>query len=157
MPKKPESKLWKALRDGTAGLGVHWVRMESWASPGVPDVNGCLNGNDFWVELKVLTTKSDKKFPKWRPHQIVWQTSRTRVGGCVWNLVHHPSSGCLLFLDGTYLAQRLMDGDPVYDDRMDWPMDKDGWAEVLRRLTKSDDERRRETRAEIIRRQSVTS
>ena len=30
--KKPESKFWKALRDGTKSLGVHWTRMESWAS-----------------------------------------------------------------------------------------------------------------------------
>ena len=137
--KKPESKFWKALRDGTKSLGVHWTRMESWASPGVPDVNGCLNGKDFWVELKVLTTKSDKKFPQWRPHQIAWQTSRTSVGGCLWNLVHHPSSGQLLFLDGRHLSQRLMDGDPVYDDRMEWPMDRDGWARVLGRLMRSDD------------------
>ena len=139
MAKNPESKLWKALRDGTRPLGVHWTRMESWASPGVPDVNGCLNGKDFWVELKILTTKSDKKFPKWRPHQIAWQTSRTSVGGCVWNLVHHPSSGQLLFMDGRNLSKRLMDGEPLYDDRMEWPMDGDGWARVLRRLMMSDD------------------
>jgi len=138
--KKPESKLWNKLREGTAPTGVHWTRVESWASPGVPDLNGCLNGHDFWVELKVLATKSDKKFPKWRPHQIAWQTSRTRVGGCVWNLVHHPSSSRLLFMDGTHLAQRLMeDGPAVYDGWMDWPMDHDGWAEVLRRLMMKDD------------------
>ena len=136
MPKKPESKLWKALRDGTAGLGVHWVRMESWASPGVPDVNGCLNGNDFWVELKVLTTKSDKKFPKWRPHQIAWQTSRSSVGGCVWNLVHHLSSGRLYFLSGLNLAKRLMDGDEGnYDGWVEMPIDYDGWRKVLGQLT----------------------
>jgi hypothetical protein len=54
-------------------------------------------------------------------------------------LVHHPSSGQLLFLDGRHLSQRLMDGDPVYDDRMEWPMDCDGWARVLGRLMRSDD------------------
>ena len=139
MSQNPETKLWSALRDGTMAMDVHWTRVEAWSLPGVPDVNGCLDGIDFWVELKVLTTKSDKKFPKWRPHQIAWQTSRSSVGGCVWNLVHHPSSGQLLFLDGRHLSQRLMDGDPVYDDRMEWPMDRDGWARVLGRLMKSDD------------------
>jgi len=114
--------------------------MESWASPGVPDLNGCLNGKDFWVELKILTTKSDKKFPKWRPHQIAWQTSRTGVGGCVWNLVHHPSSRTLLFMDGKNLAKRLIENDPTWDGWMDWPRDKDGWTEVLDRLMKTDEE-----------------
>ena len=135
MSQNPETKLWSALRDGTMAMDVHWTRVEAWSLPGVPDVNGCLDGIDFWVELKVLTTKSDKKFPKWRPHQIAWQTSRTSVGGCVWNLVHHPSSSSLLFMDGKHLSQRLMDDDPVWDGRMEMPIDHDGWAKVLRRLT----------------------
>ena len=135
MQKKPESKLWKAIRDGTRQLPVHWTRVESWATPGVPDLNGCYKGIDFWVERKGLTTKSDKKFPQYRPHQIAWQTKRTQVGGLVWNLVHHPSSSSLLFMDGKHLSQRLMDDDPVWDGRMEMPIDHDGWAEVLRRLT----------------------
>jgi hypothetical protein len=54
-------------------------------------------------------------------------------------VVHHPSSGQLLFMDGRNLSKRLMDGEPLYDDRMEWPMDGDGWARVLRRLMMSDD------------------
>ena len=139
MAKNPESKLWKALRDGTRPLGVHWTRMESWASPGVPDVNGCLNGKDFWVELKILATKSDKKFPKWRPHQIAWQTSRTSVGGCVWNLVHHPSSGSLLIIDGKYLGQRLMDRDFKYDGRRPINMDQGTWQVLFSQMFSGED------------------
>ena len=58
MAKNPESKLWKALRDGTRPLGVHWTRMESWASPGVPDLFGVYKGESFWVELKLHKLKS---------------------------------------------------------------------------------------------------
>ena len=136
MSQNPETKLWSALRDGTMAMDVHWTRVEAWSLPGVPDVNGCLDGIDFWVELKVLTTKSDKKFPKWRPHQIAWQTSRSSVGGCVWNLVHHLSSGRLYFLSGLNLAKRLMDGDEGnYDGWVDMPTDYDGWRKVLGQLT----------------------
>ena len=30
---KPESTLWKNLREGTKDLGVFWTRLESWSSP----------------------------------------------------------------------------------------------------------------------------
>lgn len=136
MSTKPETDLWHKLRDGTSQTGVHWTRVEAWSLPGVPDVNGCLDGVDFWVELKVLTTKSDKKFPKWRPHQIAWQTSRTSVGGLVWNLVHHLSSNRLYFIRGDNLAKRLMDGDEGnYDGWIDMPTDYDGWSRVLGQLS----------------------
>jgi hypothetical protein len=136
MSTKPETDLWHSIRDGTACFDVHWTRVEAWSLPGVPDLNGCMQGLDFWVELKVLTTKSDKKYPKWRPHQIAWQSSRTSVGGVVWNLVHHLSSHRLLFLDGRNLAKRLMEGDEgVYDGWMDYPMDYDGWRAVLEQVT----------------------
>jgi len=42
-------------------------------------------------------------------------------------------------MDGRNLAKRLMDGDPTYDHRMEWPMDKDGWAKVVERLMTNDD------------------
>ena len=136
MSTKPETDLWRTIRDGTANFDVHWTRVEAWSLPGVPDLNGCMQGIDFWVELKVLTTKSDKKFPKWRPHQVAWQTSRTSVGGLVWNLVHHLSSNRLLFIRGDNLAKRLMDGDEGnYDGWIDMPNDYDGWKQVLEQLT----------------------
>lgn len=136
MSTKPETDLWRTIRDGTANFDVHWTRVEAWSLPGVPDLNGCMQGMDFWVELKVLTTKSDKKFPKWRPHQVAWQTSRTSVGGLVWNLVHHLSSNRLLFIRGDNLAKRLMDGDEGnYDGWIDMPNDYDGWKQVLEQLT----------------------
>ena len=31
--------MWHKLRDGTKDLGVFWTRLESWASPGVPDLH----------------------------------------------------------------------------------------------------------------------
>jgi hypothetical protein len=51
MPK--ESLLWKQLRVNSTG--IHWQRIESGATAsGIPDVNGCFEGREIWVELKVV-------------------------------------------------------------------------------------------------------
>ena len=103
MSSKPESQLWYKLRDGTKDLGVFWTRLESWASPGVPDLHGIVNDHPFWLELKVHRLKSLKSITL-RPHQIAWQTRYSMNGGSVYNLVHHPSSSTL----NIYGGQRAM-------------------------------------------------
>ena len=60
--KKPESKLWHLLRDGTRGK-VHWTRVESWSVPGVPDLNGYGKG-DLLVHVNVWTPKTLNKEQK---------------------------------------------------------------------------------------------
>ena len=71
---KKESDLWKLLKKNTPE--ITWTRVESWASPGVPD---CIGYHDscglFMVELKLART------PKvvFSPHQILWhQTHQKR-------------------------------------------------------------------------------
>ena len=91
MAAKPESRLWSQLRDGTKELGVFWTRLESWSSPGVPDLHGIKDGCAFWLELKVHKLKSLKNI-QLRPHQIAWQIRYSGYSGNVWNLVSHPSS-----------------------------------------------------------------
>lgn len=82
----------------------HWVTIESgFVSRGVPDLNGCTNGHDFWVECK--KTKS------WtvvvRPEQIAWIEKRIRYGGKVFiavrrqNITKQNSADELWLLDGT--------------------------------------------------------
>lgn len=44
---------------------------------GVPDVNGCFKGEEFWVELKVTSTNRVGL----RPEQVAWHLIRTRAGG----------------------------------------------------------------------------
>jgi len=64
--KTQEKNLWYWLRDGTRG--DPWLRMdriENRVSSGMPDVAGCTNGREFWIELKTCarpkrpTTKLD--------------------------------------------------------------------------------------------------
>jgi hypothetical protein len=96
---KPESQLWSKFKEGTLGLGVYWTRLETWATPGIPDVHGIKEGKSFWVELKVSKLKSLNKVDL-RPHQIAWQTRYSSHGGSVWNLVAQPSSRLLKLFRG---------------------------------------------------------
>lgn len=130
---KTETKLWQILKKNTEHF-VHWTRIESRSSFGVPDLNGCLDGREFWIELKIITTKTDNSYPRWSPLQIAWQTKRTRIGGLVWNLASHPSSGSLYLLDGRNLAERLMDGQIKYDHKESLPTTDDGWRALLDRV-----------------------
>jgi len=94
MSPKPESRLWKALRDGVTG--IHWVRIESWTSPGVPDVNGCGDFGEFWIELKV--TKSNRIALS--PHQISWHLTRARYSGRSYILAREVSKEPLFLFSG---------------------------------------------------------
>ena len=49
------------------------TRLESWATPGVPDVLCCAEDGSFsFMELKVMHGKSKKVALS--PHQVAWQT-----------------------------------------------------------------------------------
>ena len=74
MPK--ESLRWKQLRDNLPK--VHWQRIETGITgAGVPDVNGCLDGKEVWVELKRVKGRQIGL----RPMQIAWLATRTKYGG----------------------------------------------------------------------------
>ena len=102
MPPTPESRLWKNLRQNTVGYPIHWTRLESWSTPGVPDVHGMWEGKSFWIELKIDRNKKVRPNLKklLRPHQISWQTSYSKHGGKVFNLVHRPTPSLLDLYQG---------------------------------------------------------
>ena len=99
MSAKPESKLWKTLRDGVTD--VHWTRIESWSSPGVPDVNCCASFGEFWIELKV--TKSNRILLS--PHQIAWHTLRSRHGGRSYSLTREAVKDPVFLFSGRFAKQ----------------------------------------------------
>ena len=98
MAIKAETQLWKKLQKATKDY-VHWMRIESWALPGIPDLHGIINGKTFWVELKVHRLKSLNSL-RLSPHQINWQVQYSGHGGVVWNLVSHPSSSTINLFSG---------------------------------------------------------
>ena len=70
---KKESDLWKLLKKNTPE--IRWTRLESWASPGVPDVIGYHDSCGlFMVELKLA------RGPRvvFSPHQILWHQTHTK-------------------------------------------------------------------------------
>ena len=57
----------------------HLIRVESNTINGIPDINGCWSGKEFWIELK-----SDKVgYPKLSKWQISWINKRIKHGGIV--------------------------------------------------------------------------
>ena len=60
---------------------VHWQAIESWETGiGIPDLNGCVDGVEFWIELKQATANAVKI----SPGQIAWIERRVRAGGNVY-------------------------------------------------------------------------
>lgn len=62
---------------------IHWQRVESGTSRGIPDMNYCVDGAEGWIELKwTLGWTVDL-----RPEQVAWLMRRSRSGGRVHILV----------------------------------------------------------------------
>jgi hypothetical protein len=67
---------------------AHWQPIETWSTgQGVPDLNGCLDGIEFWIELKLTTAYAVSI----RPHQIAWAERRLRAGGRVFLAVRRKA------------------------------------------------------------------
>ncbi len=68
------------------------TRIENSIGASLPDVEGCLDGHQFWVELKVAkrpvrpTTPVRTQEPV-KQGQIDWLTTRWNAGGNAWLLV----------------------------------------------------------------------
>jgi len=69
---------------------IHWQRVETWSTGfGVPDLNGCGNGVEFWIECK----QTDGCKINLRPEQIAWAMRRMRAGGRVYIAVRRKHAG----------------------------------------------------------------
>lgn len=83
-----ESALWgrcvratKVLRE--ANHRVDLQRVENCAVSGHPDVEGCIDGNQVWIELKscMRPARPDTPIrPKTRPSQNIWHRERSAAG-----------------------------------------------------------------------------
>ena len=102
MPK--EAQLWKLLRDNVPS--VHWQRIETgMTGAGVPDVNGCAKGKEFWVELKEI--HSGNKITL-RPMQISWLAKRASFGGQVFVMARKNDEIKLYHIDSLTGIQDLV-------------------------------------------------
>jgi len=90
----PEQNFWRQVKDHLPG---DTQRIENVAGAGTPDVNGCADGHEYWVELKVNRNKKpiDQSMPNTKDgvmglleqSQYPWHNRRVRNGGKVFVLV----------------------------------------------------------------------
>jgi hypothetical protein len=83
-----ESALWKRCLTGAKavrhqGHKLDMQRIENCATSGHPDIEGCLDGGQFWIELKscMRPVRSDTPIrPKTRISQGIWHEKRAKAG-----------------------------------------------------------------------------
>ena len=73
----------------------HLIRIESNTINGIPDVNGIIDGREFWIELKA----NDAKLVGLSKYQINFHLKRRRLGGRCFILNASPSKRCLELLE----------------------------------------------------------
>jgi hypothetical protein len=89
-----ERALWQRVKKGGVALKLlgHCIvltRIENMVDEGTPDVDGCINGPQVWIELKSCdrpARASTPIRPKTRPSQSDWHRERT-AAGCHHNFV----------------------------------------------------------------------
>lgn len=84
-----ESSLWKMLK-GHMPSSWDVQRIETGSTGrGIPDVNVCVDGHEFWIELKVVQGRRVELSPE----QVAWHYRRTRAGGRTWILARDKADG----------------------------------------------------------------
>ena len=64
---------------------IHICRVESgWSCPGIPDINVCIKGIEFWIECKISNMAGSRN--QLKPMQKSWAKHRTLAGGKVFVL-----------------------------------------------------------------------
>lgn len=93
-----ESKLWSWLKLGGREFRerLHLSRVENAAGSGMADVEGCLDGVQFWIELKCEARPASpgtKVRPRFQPSQGPWHRRRRRSGGRTFVLLQVGTGG----------------------------------------------------------------
>ena len=88
---------------------AHWVAIESpLTSRGIPDLNGCLNGTEVWIETKAIegwTVAISKE-------QVAWIERRSRALGRVYVAVRRSRASGLWLLNPS-AARPLLEGQRI--------------------------------------------
>ena len=89
---KPESAFWLETKEKLNGFSL--IRLESWASAGIPDILGYSDKKGFFtIELKVTASKKIR----FSPHQISFHVRHPKN---TFILVKSLSSGCVKLYEG---------------------------------------------------------
>ncbi|QNN99779.1 hypothetical protein P67b_00020 [Ruegeria phage Tedan] len=112
MSKTKENRLWQWLREARKLYREDLIleRIENSLMGGMADVNGSLQGRDFWLELKTAawpSTPGGKVQVKFQPNQPRWLGRRSKIGRNAFVLLQVGSGhkACRYLLDGIYAAK----------------------------------------------------
>ena len=101
--------------------GPHWTPVETYLTArGVPDLNGCLDGIEAWIEIKIITGRRFQR--PFSPNQRTWIKRRVAVGGHCFLLASHRHNGGKLKgppVDRLYLWSWELAKMPVSDSPLD--------------------------------------
>jgi Holliday junction resolvase len=108
---------------------VHWQRIETGTGQGVPDVNGCIGGDEFWLELKIAQGNKVKI----TPGQIAWLMQRIDAGGKAWIIVKKKEQ---IFIYNGYQGSFLLDSGLKLQPEatMNKPFDWEDFLRIVRQL-----------------------
>ena len=101
-----EKNLWLLMRTNLPF--IHLQRIETgMTGAGVPDVNGCAKGKEFWVELKEIHSGNALTL---RPMQVAWLGKRAAHGGQVFVLARKNAELKLYHIASLTGIKELMQG-----------------------------------------------
>jgi hypothetical protein len=107
--RSKETSLWQWLKRAGDRMGklCDLQRIEDSTKKGTPDVEGCLDGETFWCELKVAHEMAGGRWRvKLTTAQVLTARRRRRARGRSWVLVRVGSSPCRHYLfDGLDVEQ----------------------------------------------------
>lgn len=104
---KQEARLWQLVREKMWRPGDRLTRIENSILSGAPDVNGCLAGEDVWVELKAPVEPKRPGTPLMTSNgnhpllltQQGWMKQQQQAGGIAFILLRTDKR--MLLIDGT--------------------------------------------------------
>lgn len=120
-----ENTAWKWLRENLKGKGRRLQRIENIVGSGMPDINGCFNGREFWIEVKAPKEPKRPSTPLFGSNHKVSQEQKN------WFMEQRQSGGRgYLFID-TDQRRILIDGkfaDDINTMTADEICDKSLWV-----------------------------
>ena len=125
-----ESQFWQKVKVGLESQQTHCERIEDCAGSGVPDVNCCWKGHEFWLELKIVREQRVGI----RSSQSAWAIQRSARGGNIWLFAY--DSGTIIGYRGKKIYELgLVKGDiGTVKPTMVWSKPWD-WEQILGDIT----------------------
>ena len=125
-----EVKFWKYIKDHLPG---DVIRVENAADPGTPDMNGCFESHEYWIELKVCTNKKKIVDVKalLKSSQIVWHLNRGIQKGSILVLVKYPLQKMILLYGFKYHPIPIVKVNYILIKQFSIPLNKKLFKETI--------------------------